>query len=1009
MCDNPGSTSNIKRSMTFTFQSKTLLADKDTEALVFIHPSGMRHIHIPSDFPELCLVISVPTPTDDSTGMAHILEHMVMSGSKKYPQEGPFFSMHGKTVAHEMNASTDRAVTSYHFATTDRKDYENLSKLYLDLVLHPLLRQEDFNREAWRLEVDDQGNHRLNGVVLNEMLGAYSNPNRHRYEALVAIIGRGTASEFLTGGHPLSIPAVDYETLRSFYSSRYYYGNMVFVTTGDIDPAVIHSWIEESVETLPQNPTEHVLRNGERQGVGANPHEILELEPFGMVSGREILALGIPELEGQPQKAMWAWKSDYVPGSIHELRDQLIIEALFSDANPAFVELKRNVKRPVSGSLLFHPTARMGGKIGFVMEMNAQGPEELEFLNSQVDWFLSRSLNAGLSASGWEHSLASLIGSQRKRTPLHDAAISIGGLAIENLPLDADMNNRQAAIQLKAEGAPTPDMLRAWMSRWEPQAILLSYPKPELLEQWRDKLIQMAANKVAQGVVPTNRIHPEGAASVDLLPRVRTQDLSPVFDKMAKIYDIPAQPANNYQDPDPDVLAEAYLVHGHVADSNEIDGSFGRVLWPRHLHVVSSLDERAMSVSLDFQVEDLPLDRRVALSAVPLLRRRLGWNGQDFETSAAEARDKGIACELFLSSNDGAAEATHWLLGVKATPTDMDEPNEHLAFGVRSLLNLNFDNLQDLAQAAVESRKTIEGKIEELTRKRERTKSLAAVDATAARHLSCSVDPQLVLDFISQVEADPSWGRDQLKGAMAQLNLASRRVMTVGNEQVLQQGRLLARDMMSVAPAWRGGKEQPWAPEDMTHTTAHVFRPGGSHDVERHIEAVNLRDHTRMRLAAQVASNLLTPYLHENLREMGGAYGSAMTVKHHSIVLGSYNDPSPDAAHQVFNAVSEVLERMANERDEDLLEEARVAVAAEIVSPGDGRMGLRDALNNLSLNLGRDPDYRAKDLAELARVGWQDVLAVSGWLRPGNRKAVDLTVGPTAPQLIAGKKSKLAR
>lgn len=994
--------------MTFTLQSKTHLADKDTEALVFTHPSGLRHIHIPSDFPELCLVISVPTPTNDSTGMAHILEHMVMSGSKNYTQEGPFFSMHGKTVAHEMNASTDRSVTSYHFATTDRQDYENLGKLYLDLVLHPLLRQEDFNREAWRLEIDEQGKPRLNGVVLNEMLGAYSEPNRHRYEALVAIIGQGTPSEFLTGGHPLSIPAVDYDTLTSFYSSRYYYGTMVIVTTGDIDPGVVQGWIEESVSTLPQKLTTHDLSNGERLGVGANPHQILETESVGTVSGRQILALGIPQRDDQPQKAMWAWRADYMAGSIHELRDQLIIEALFSDANPAFVALKRKVKRPVAGSLLFHPTARMGGKIGLVMEMNAQGPEELEFLNSEVETFFSRSMETGISVSGWEHSLASLIGSQRKRTPLHDAAINIGGLALANLPLDADMNNRQAAVELKRQGAPTPDILRSWMSRWKPEPVLLSYPKPELLEQWRSTLMEIAAQKATAGVPPTSKIHPEQAASTDLLPRIRTRDLSPVFDKMASIYDIPARAADGEHDPGLYISSDEYLVSGRLADRNEVPGQPGQPLWPRHIHVASSLDERALSLSLDFQVENFEPRHHIALSALPLLRRRLGWNGQEFETSAAEVRNKGLACELFLSANDGAAEATHWLLGIKVTPTDMDEPNEHLAFGVRSILNLNFDNLHDLEQAAAEARAAIETKIEELERKRERTRELATVDATAARHLSCSVDPKLVLEFIRHVEANPAWGREQLKETMAQLNQASRRIITVGNAQILEQGRRLAQYMASTAPAWRGGQEAPWTPADRKHVIRHIFRPGGSHDVERHIEALNLRDNVRLRLAAQVSSNLLTPYLHENLREKGGAYGSAMTVKHHSIVLGSYKDPSPDAAHRTFDIIYDVLAGLAQEANEDLLEEARVAVASEIVSPGDGRMGLRDALNNLSLNLGRDPDYRCQDLTELAKVGWDDVLEVASWLRPGHRKAVDLTVGPKAPEIVNRNKSKLS-
>lgn len=605
--------------------------------------------------------------------------------------------------------------------------------------------------------------------------------------------------------------------------------------------------------------------------------------------------------------------------------------------------------------------------------------------------FFEGSLAAGLSASGWEHSLTSLIGSQRKRTPLHDTAIAIGGLAIEGLPLDCDTNNREAALTLKGEGAPNPEALSEWMGRWQKEAILFSFPKPTLLDEWREGLALMAEQKIAMGIEPTTKIHPDGAAGNHLLPLIRTGDLNPVFDDMSPIFDIPAMPE---QKGELDLVAygqEAHRVNGRVVDDTSLEHG---PLMARHVHVESTPDERALSVSVDFQVEGLSGPAKIAVAVLPLIRRRLGWRGMGFEESAEEARARQLSCEVFVTSNDGAAEAGHWMLGIKVSPTDMDHANVFLADGVMDTLNLSFRNLEDLSQAAAEGCGSVRSKLEEMKRRRQRLEAVASVDAAAARHLEHAIHPDIILGFLDRTEADPAWGAAQLEEATNQLKQAPRRVMTTGDRHIFNEGRQLAKRLASEAAPWKNGTEEHWQPMNKERQSSHVFRPGGSHDVERHIEARPLRDNAKLRLTAQVAANLLTPFLHEELREKGGSYGAAMTIKHHSIVLGSYQDPSADRAHATFNLASSELLRLAKGRNDDLLEEARVAVASEIVSPGDGRMGIRDALNNLSLNAGRADNFRAMELADLAAVTWNDVEEFAAWIHPGNRKTLDLTVGP---------------
>jgi presequence protease len=134
-----------------------------------------RHVHVAKDDDNSVFCIGFRTNPPDHSGLPHILEHTTLCGSSKYPVRDPFFLMLTRSLANFMNAMTGFDYTFYPFATTNAKDFKNLQNVYLDAVFRPLLREQDFRQEGWRLENADPKDKssplEFKGVVYNEMKG----------------------------------------------------------------------------------------------------------------------------------------------------------------------------------------------------------------------------------------------------------------------------------------------------------------------------------------------------------------------------------------------------------------------------------------------------------------------------------------------------------------------------------------------------------------------------------------------------------------------------------------------------------------------------------------------------------------------------------------------------------------------------------------------------------------------------------------------------------------------
>jgi Zn-dependent M16 (insulinase) family peptidase len=180
--------------------------------------------------------VCLRTPPADSTGVAHILEHSVLCGSEKYPVKEPFVELLKGSLQTFLNAFTYPDKTCYPVASANLADFRNLMDVYLDAVFFPAITKAVFQQEGWRLEPDDAGNGiSLQGVVYNEMKGAFSSPesilSRHCLHALFP----DTVYALESGGDPREIPSLRYEDFLAFHRNCYHPANARFFFWGD-DP-----------------------------------------------------------------------------------------------------------------------------------------------------------------------------------------------------------------------------------------------------------------------------------------------------------------------------------------------------------------------------------------------------------------------------------------------------------------------------------------------------------------------------------------------------------------------------------------------------------------------------------------------------------------------------------------------------------------------------------------------------------------------------------------------------
>jgi Zn-dependent M16 (insulinase) family peptidase len=200
--------------------------------------TGAELLSVQNDEEDKVFGVAFQTVPTDSTGVAHILEHVVLTGSKKYPIKEPFVELLKGSLASFVNAMTFPDHTVYPVASQNLADFYNLIDVYLDAVLHPLLLKQAFQQEGWHFELSDPDQAlRYKGVVFNEMKGNFASANYILYRETLRTLFPDTAYFFSSAGDPLHIPDLGYEDFSSFYGLHYHPSNARIFFIGNDPPA----------------------------------------------------------------------------------------------------------------------------------------------------------------------------------------------------------------------------------------------------------------------------------------------------------------------------------------------------------------------------------------------------------------------------------------------------------------------------------------------------------------------------------------------------------------------------------------------------------------------------------------------------------------------------------------------------------------------------------------------------------------------------------------------------
>lgn len=225
------------------------IKEMQSEGIVLEHKKTKARLFLLSNEDDnKVFCIGFRTPPDDNTGLPHILEHSVLCGSEKFPLKDPFVELVKGSLNTFLNAMTYPDKTVYPVASCNEKDFQNLMDVYMDAVLHPNIYKEEkiFRQEGWHYELES-GDQPLiyNGVVYNEMKGAYSSPesllDRYTQNTLFPDNCYGRDS----GGDPAEIPTLTYEKFLDFHRTYYHPSNSYIYLYGDMDMAEKLTWLDE--------------------------------------------------------------------------------------------------------------------------------------------------------------------------------------------------------------------------------------------------------------------------------------------------------------------------------------------------------------------------------------------------------------------------------------------------------------------------------------------------------------------------------------------------------------------------------------------------------------------------------------------------------------------------------------------------------------------------------------------------------------------------------------------
>lgn len=236
--------------MKYTLIKEKFIKEINSKVSLYLHNQTKAHIcTISNDDNNKVFTIGFKTPAYENTGLTHILEHSVLCGSRKYNVKDPFVELSKGSLNTYLNAITFADKTLFPYASTNLQDFKNLTDVYLDAVFYPNIYKykEIFYQEGHHLNILNKNDElTYNGVVYNEMKGAYSNPEQKLTDLIMESLFKDTNYRFNSGGNPLNIVDLTYDEFINYHKKYYHPSNSFIYLYGNLDFTERLNYLDEN-------------------------------------------------------------------------------------------------------------------------------------------------------------------------------------------------------------------------------------------------------------------------------------------------------------------------------------------------------------------------------------------------------------------------------------------------------------------------------------------------------------------------------------------------------------------------------------------------------------------------------------------------------------------------------------------------------------------------------------------------------------------------------------------
>ena len=323
----------FKNLTAYEVQKQENLTDIHSTGWILRHKkTGARVMLVENDDENKVFNIAFRTPPTDSTGVAHILEHSVLCGSKEFPLKDPFVELVKGSLNTFLNAMTYPDKTCYPVASCNDQDFQNLMHVYLDAVFFPNIykKEEIFRQEGWNYHLENvEGPLKINGVVYNEMKGAFSSPDEVLEREIMNSLFPDTSYGFESGGAPDDIPNLTYEGFLNFHSRYYHPSNSFIYLYGNMN-------MEEKLQFI----DEHYLSKFDELEIDSSLKEQKAFESFRDVR----MEYPVSENEGEEDNTYFSYNmvvggaEDPVHSMAFEVLDYALLSAPGAPLKKALLE-----------------------------------------------------------------------------------------------------------------------------------------------------------------------------------------------------------------------------------------------------------------------------------------------------------------------------------------------------------------------------------------------------------------------------------------------------------------------------------------------------------------------------------------------------------------------------------------------------------------------------------------------------------------------------------------------